>query len=196
MTAAYETPMTSAEPVATTVTARATAPGSLVVLGTITILISSWAGIVPFVGPIFGYSADGTASWTWDLAHAVLGLLPGAVGVLSGFIMVSAGSRLALGIGRPTIAGAGVVAAMAGSWLAVGPAAWPVLWGRLPYFNASTPFRALVDSLGYSLGSGLILATCGGCAIGWAVRHRYASVPGRGGHGLRLHQAESMPAQD
>ena len=48
------------------------APLSLILGGFLALLLSAWAGIVPFVGPSFGFSADGTASWTWNLVHGLL----------------------------------------------------------------------------------------------------------------------------
>jgi hypothetical protein len=58
---------------------------SLSSIGILTVLISAWGGIIPYVGPAFGYSADGSGSWQWNLTHSVLALVPGAVGCLIGF---------------------------------------------------------------------------------------------------------------
>jgi len=161
------------------------------VFGIVTILIAAWGGVVPFVGPLFGYRADGATPWTWNLAQAVLGLAPGIIGVLAGLAIASAGGRLSLGIGKASLAGAGFVASLAGAWFVIGPDAWTVLSTKPRYFVGTSPFRALVDLLGYSFGPGLILAVCGGCAIGWAVRHRYSAPVRSGGHGLRLHHASA-----
>ena len=57
-------------------------------VGLVTVLISAWGGIIPYVGPAFGYSADGTGSWHWSLSHSVLGLVPGAPGVLIGLAIL------------------------------------------------------------------------------------------------------------
>ena len=48
----------------------------------------AWGGIIPYVGPAFGYSADGTGAWHWDLAHTVLALVPGAIGVIVGILIL------------------------------------------------------------------------------------------------------------
>src|SRR5574340_782616 len=50
-------------------------------LGVLTLLVGAWGGIVPFVGPIFGFSADGTVAWYWNMPHALLWLAPGAAAV-------------------------------------------------------------------------------------------------------------------
>jgi hypothetical protein len=52
--------------------------------GVVAVLVSAWGGIVPYVGPLFDYSGDGSGSWHWDLAHAVLALAPGILGFCSG----------------------------------------------------------------------------------------------------------------
>ena len=39
--------------------------------GVVAVLVSAWGGIVPFVGPLFNYSGDGSVAWHWSLPHAV-----------------------------------------------------------------------------------------------------------------------------
>jgi hypothetical protein len=39
-----------------------------------------------------------------------------------------------------------------------------------------SPLRALENQVGYSLGTGLILAVCGAFTIGWAARHQVKSL--------------------
>src|SRR5580700_2715379 len=57
--------------------------------GVVAVLVSAWGGIVPYVGPLFNYSGDGSGSWHWSLAHAVLSLVPGAAGVLLGLFVIA-----------------------------------------------------------------------------------------------------------
>ena len=56
---------------------RRSAPG-LLLAGIVALVIAAWGGIVPYVGPTFGYGATGTGAWTWNYSHLVLGLAPGA----------------------------------------------------------------------------------------------------------------------
>ncbi|HUZ20018.1 MAG TPA: hypothetical protein VMU75_05540 [Acidimicrobiales bacterium] len=174
------------------VAAGRSAPPSLAVLGVVTAAIAAWGGVVAYVGPTFGYSADGSGSWHWNLAHALLGLVPGAIGLVTGIAMISAGSRLALGIGRFSLGMLGLIALACGGWFAIGPLAWPVLLHARGYFVGASPLRTLANEVGYSFGPGLILAACGGFALGWSVRHRPAPVvtPVTGlGQSHRLHGA-------
>ena len=54
----------------------------------------------------------------------------------------------------------------------IGPFAWPVIDNTHAYFAPTSPMHLLANMVGYSLGTGLILAACGAFALGWAVRHQ------------------------
>jgi hypothetical protein len=144
---------------------------SLILVGLCMVLIAAWGGIVPYVGPIFGFSADGTGSWTWNLAHWELALLPGAVALVMGLAMMGLARASAVSASaRSMLWVSGLVAVAAGAWFVVGPLAWPVLHsGR--YFTASgSPLRQLEYVVGYSFGPGLLLVAFGAFAMGRAHR--------------------------
>jgi len=145
-------------------------------VGLVAVLISAWGGIIPFFGPTFSYSADGSGSWHWNLAHTVLAFSPAIVGILAGLLIltrapgtVQRSSRFGLGL-------SGLSALAAGAWFVVGPWAWPLTFGSSSYLIAATPLRILANLLGYSFGPGLILVGCGAFALGWAVRHQRPPV--------------------
>ncbi len=144
--------------------------------GVVAVLVSAWGGIVPFVGPIFGFSGDGSASWHWNLAHAVLALVPGAVGVLLGLFVIAESRGVTVGKGRLSLATAGTLLMICGAWFAIGPLAWPVIASNGTYFAASTHLRLLEYELGYSIGVGLVLVMCGAFVDGWASRHKPNAV--------------------
>jgi hypothetical protein len=144
---------------------------SLGMVGVITVLISAWGGIIPYLGPTFGYSADGSSAWQWSLTHTVLALIPGAIGVVIGFSLFTPVRTSGVGLRRFGLGLAGIVAIAAGAWFVVGPLAWPVISSVNHYFVPATPLRNLANQVGYSVGPGLILAACGAFAIGWAARH-------------------------
>ena len=137
---------------------------SIEVAGFMTFLLGAWGGIVPFVAPLFGFSADGTGSWTWSLSHALLFLIPGAAGCLAGLVIMIEGltggpaRRMMLAFG-------GLLAAVCGAWLIVGPLTWPVLEGRAFYVGAA-PLRELAYWIGYSLGPGALLLAFGAFILG------------------------------
>ncbi|HWF15932.1 MAG TPA: hypothetical protein VG244_07120 [Acidimicrobiales bacterium] len=140
--------------------------------GIVAVLVSAWGGIVPYIGPLFNFSGDGTGSWHWNLAHAVLALVPGAVGVLLGLFVLAESRGVAVGKGRLSLATAGTLLMICGAWFAIGSLAWPVLSNTGAYFVASSHLRLLTYEVGYSIGVGLVLVVCGAFVDGWASRHQ------------------------
>jgi|GEM_PF-1319737 len=149
---------------------------SLLGLSVVALVIGAWGGIAPYVGPAFGYSADGSGSWHWTLSHALLGLVPGAVAVAVAMAFVPLAARAGRGRGRVLLWLSGLACLLCGAWFVVGPAAWPVLTDASRYFVPAAPLQALGNVVGYSLGPGVVLAACGAFAMGWAVRHRRDAV--------------------
>jgi hypothetical protein len=141
----------------------------------LTLLVGAWGGIVPFVGPVFGFSADGTSSWYWNLSHALLWLVPGAVAVVCGMAMLGHVPRALAGFGRTGTVVAGFLAALCGAWLVIGPSAWAVL-EHSTVFQHAAPLRELAFHIGYSYGPGLLLAVFGAFAMAWGIRARRTLV--------------------
>jgi hypothetical protein len=137
-------------------------------------LLSAWAGIVPYVGPIFGFSADGTSSWTWDQAHTYGALIPGAVAFVACGIILACSRRPAGMQSAGTLALSGFAVFVSGAWLAIFPVAWAVI--HAPYFQAASPTLNLEFWLGYATGPGVLLAAFGAFVMGRAgiegVAHR------------------------
>lgn len=134
----------------------------------IALLVSAWAGIVPFVGPVFGFSADGSASWTWNELHALGAVVPGAVGIVACAVVIAC-ARQPMGLqSAGSLATAGFMLFLCGAWFAVVPVVWPVLVGT--YFHAASPTMNLAYWMGYAAGPGLLLAGFGGLVMGRAGR--------------------------
>ena len=149
----------------------------LTLAGLVALLTSAWGGIVPFVGPLFGYSGDGSSAWHWSLPHAFLALVPGMVGVLLGLLIVAESRGITVGRGRLSLATAGTLLMVCGAWFAIGPLAWPVVsTTSSSYFVATSHLGLLEREVGYSIGTGLILVICGAFVDGWASRHRPAAA--------------------
>jgi hypothetical protein len=138
----------------------------------VALLLCAWAGIIPYVGPIFGFSADHTSSWTWNDAHTYGALVPGAVGFVA-CLMILACARRPLGMqSAGTLGTSGAVVFLCGAWLAVFPVAWAVI--RAPYFHAASPTLTLEYWLGYASGPGVLLAAFGAFVMGRARIERVA----------------------
>ena len=153
---------------------------SLSTIGIVTVAISAWGGIVAYVGPTFGYSADGSTSWQWNLTHSVLALVPGAIGCLAGLSFLARIPERSIGRRKTSLSMAGLLAVLCGAWFVVGPLAWPVIDNTRAYFVGASPLRLLANEVGYSLGTGIILALCGAFALGWAARHNQPLVAQNG----------------
>jgi hypothetical protein len=144
-------------------TRRARVPkASLHTAGLLTLLVGAWAALVPFVGPLFGYSGDGAGSWHWSLGHALLFVVPGAAAFLAGIATMAGAARGRRGL----VAAAGIVAVLSGAWLIVGPLAWPVLEGTSVFTTAASDLQKLTYWIGYSLGPGALLVALGAFTIG------------------------------
>jgi hypothetical protein len=173
---------------------------SLGAVGVVALVASAWGGIVPYVGPTFGFSGDGLGSWHWNLSQAVLALIPGAIGCLFALSLMG---RTAAGatLRRVGLTGGGLLAIASGAWFVIGPLSWPVLVNIGHYFVSSSPLGELEYQVGYALGPGLILAACGAFAIGWSARHDHplgalgtsATAPGEAGLQVPVVTAEPVP---
>ncbi len=146
-------------------------------VGLLLVLVSAWGGIIPFVGPAFGYSADGSGSWHWSLTHAVMALVPAAVAFVIGLMVLESSRGLVGGRGRLSLAGAGLIVLACGAWFAIGPWAWPVVDNTSRYFAEASSLRSLAYVVGYAVGPGIIIAACGAFFMGWANRHQEVATP-------------------
>lgn len=135
----------------------------LIIGGFVALLLSAWAGIVPFLGPTFGFSDDHAPSWTWDKVHLFAALVPGAVGLVASWVVLNrarrAGGRL-----DAVVVGCGLLLLLSGAWLTVAPVVWPAVVG--PYLHATSAKMTLAYWLGYSSGPGVLLVAFGGFAMG------------------------------
>src|SRR5690242_19417221 len=81
--------------------------------GLLIVLLGVWGGLVPFVGPSFGYSFTPDVSWDWTTGRLLLEVLPAAATVLGGLSMMGTASRVSGWFG-------GWLAAAGGAWFVIG----------------------------------------------------------------------------
>lgn len=144
-------------------------PGTSVGFGAaLALLVAAWAGLVPFIGPTFGFSADGSSSWTWNEVHLYGALIPGAVGVLACLFILTLARRPLRMASSFSLGWWGFVLFLCGAWLTAVPVAWPVLAGG--YFQAASPSMTLLYWLGCASGPGVLIAAFGAYAMGRANR--------------------------
>jgi hypothetical protein len=135
--------------------------------GLLITLLGLWGGLIPFIGPYFHYAFGGYQTWHYTSQRLWLCIVPGAVAVIGGLMLMRASSR----VGGLT---AGWVALAAGAWFAVGPVV-SLLWHHTIY-AIGTPAggytRQMLEWVGYFYGLGAAIVGLAAFAMG-----RYFSRP-------------------
>jgi hypothetical protein len=131
--------------------------------GTALVLLGLWGGLVPFVGPLFGYAFTPDTAWTWTSGRLWLEVLPAVATVIGGLCLLGSANRIVGLFG-------GWLAAFAGLWFVVGRAV-SMLWtstgapsGGLPVGTA--PARVVAEQLGFFYGLGALIVLAAGMALG------------------------------
>jgi hypothetical protein len=135
--------------------------------GTLIVLLGLWGALVPFFGPYFHYAFGGFQTWHYTSQRLWLCIVPGAVAVIGGFMLLRATTR----VGGLT---AGWVALAAGVWFAVGPSV-SLLWHHTIYAigaPAGGETRQMLEWIGYFYGLGAAIIGLSAFAMG-----RYYSRP-------------------
>ncbi|HYS37536.1 MAG TPA: hypothetical protein VEO01_18120, partial [Pseudonocardiaceae bacterium] len=129
--------------------------------GVLLVLLGAWGALVPFVGPHFGYAYTPNEAWIMTAGRLWLEVVPGAVAVLGGLILIGSASR-AIGLW------AGWVTAVAGAWFAVGPVI-SRLWGGQPQPGSpvgGSTVTSVVEEIGFFTGLGVVIVFLAATALG------------------------------
>ena len=147
--------------------------------GILLIILGLWAALVPFIGPYFnfGYLPSPDQAWKWTTARGVFEVLPGAVAVVAGvLLLVSASRALTLF--------AAWIAALAGGWLVIAPTMAGAGTGTggvltpdlgIPDPALGTVARTVADLL-YFHATGAVMVLIGGVALGRLSVHSVRDV--------------------
>lgn len=135
--------------------------------GFLVILLGLWGALVPFFGPYFHYAFGSYQTWHYTTERLWLNIVPGAVAVIGGLMLLRSAHRTSGLIG-------GWLAVAAGAWFAIG---LPV---SLLWHHAGDPIgapmgghtRQAIELLGYFYGLGVLIAALSAFAMG-----RYFSRP-------------------
>jgi hypothetical protein len=133
-------------------------------VGLFAALVGAWGAISVFVGPTFGYQPTSASFWDWTTQNWLLHLVPGAVAVFAG-LMILAASPTRREVGRGPLGLAALLIIAAGSWFVLGPAAWPIFESGSAFATGTNATTNFINQLGSSLGPGLLLAILGGMAM-------------------------------
>src|SRR5258705_4744134 len=84
------------------------------VSGLLIALLGIWGAMIPFVGPYFDYSFGVNQTWHYTADRLWLDILPGALAVAGGLLLLVSARRFVLLMGA-------LLSLLAGAWLVVGP---------------------------------------------------------------------------
>jgi hypothetical protein len=136
------------------------APGRGRITGVGIVLLGLWAVFVPLAGPSFGYAPGVAGPWSPTWAGFWLMEVPGVVLVVCGAVLIATGQRVG-GIV------AAAIAALAGGWLAVGPAIWAAVNGiPAPIGGPVGVELTPAEQIGMSTGLAVAVVLLAGLALG------------------------------
>jgi hypothetical protein len=139
------------------------------VSGVLMILLGAWGGLVPFVGPYFHYAYTPDTTWHYSSGRLWLSIVPGAVALAGGLLVVITSHRAVGVVGA-------LAAAVGGAWFVFGvPVAGLVVTnGSIspgqPLARAVGPLssaaRQFLESAGFFTGTGVLLVFFAALALG------------------------------
>lgn len=128
--------------------------------GFLLILLGLWGALIPFVGPYFDFAFTPDQPWTWTNARGWLEVLPGAVAVVGGLLMLTSRNRATAMLG-------GWLTVAAGAWFVVGRAVAGLLGlGSAGAPVAGTDTKRVWLELTYFYGLGALIVFLGALALG------------------------------
>jgi hypothetical protein len=145
------------------------------VSGVLLVLLGAWGALVPFVGPYFGYAYTPDKAWAYTSGRLILSILPGALVVLGGLMVLASDGAAAIG---------GFFAAVGGAWFVVGAEVLAVVAHSGSYRPGSPVVASgatispatmrLLEHMGFFTGLGVVILFLGALALGKAVIARLA----------------------
>jgi len=131
--------------------------------GLLLVLLGLWGALIPLVGPYFRYAYTPDAAWRLTSGRVWLEIVPGAVTLLGGIILLLSASRPMAMVGAE-------IAAAAGAWFALGTVIVP-LWPAASRLNPGSPVGATViirqlEHLGFFTGLGVVIVFVAALALG------------------------------
>jgi hypothetical protein len=130
--------------------------------GFLLVVLGAWGALIPFVGPYFDYQIGTTQTWDWTMDRFWLSVLPGAVVVLGGLLLIAATTRRSASFGS-------LLALAGGLWFVAGPTV-SMLWndGDLATGAAlgDTGTRVL-EWIGFFYGTGALITLLASYELGF-----------------------------
>src|SRR3954447_24156053 len=130
--------------------------------GLLITILGAWGALIPFIGPYFDYSIGSPDTWHWATNRLWLSILPGAVAVIGGLMMMFGATRRAVSTGA-------LMAMLAGIWLVVGPSV-SMLWENGAVGTGAAlgdTGTRVIEWLGDFYGVGALIAALGAYELGF-----------------------------
>jgi len=128
--------------------------------GFLIVVAGLWGALVPFVGPMFDFAYDPDLGSSWTNARGWLEVLPGAVAVVGGFLLLTSRNRATAMLG-------GWLSVVAGAWFVVGRVmATTLTIGEIGGPVAQTETKAAWLELTYFYGLGALIVFLGAMGLG------------------------------
>jgi hypothetical protein len=128
--------------------------------GILLILLGVWGALIPFIGPLFDFAFSPDVAWAWTAARGWLQVLPGAVAVVGGLLLLASRNRATAMLG-------GWLGVLAGAWFVVGRASAGLLGiGDAGAPVAATESKSVALELAYFYGLGVLIVFVAAAAVG------------------------------
>jgi hypothetical protein len=130
--------------------------------GLLIVLLGIWGGLVPFIGPSFGYSFTPDLTWHWTTGRFLLEVLPAIATVVGGLALIGSASRVSGSVGA-------WLAAAGGAWFVTGQ--WfSTLWNdgvmQAGAPTATSDLGQVAEWIGFFLGLGVVIVFLAAAALG------------------------------
>jgi hypothetical protein len=129
--------------------------------GLLIALLGAWVIVAALIGPIFNFGFFNDHSWNWSTKQWELQLIPGAVAVFGGLLLMTP-ARGGASLGA-------LLAFAAGGWLIVSPILYP-LWSSGEVKTFGTEGMKALRWIGHFYGAGGLILFFAGYAYGLFAR--------------------------
>jgi hypothetical protein len=128
--------------------------------GLLIVVLGAWGALIAFIGPYFNYAFGVNQTWHYSANRLWLDILPGAIAVVGGLLLLASARRAAL------LSGA-LLSLVAGAWFVIGPAVsltWESGAGPIgrPLFGTT---RQMLELVGYFYGVGALIVALAGFSL-------------------------------
>jgi hypothetical protein len=132
------------------------------VSGVLLVLLGAWGALIPFVGPYFHFAYTPDTAWTYTTGRLWMEIVPGAVAMVGGIILLSSATRPVAMLGAE-------LAAVAGAWFALGKILTPI-WTATASLNPGFPVGGTIgqplEQIGFFTGLGVVIVFIAALALG------------------------------